>query len=131
MGMWVRDIRAVMAGEHNGRIGSRVLPGVAGGQNGLIWSGSPLHPQRTAHPMRLTLCIRIAVPASTALRFACAALSTLDLRILPALPCYVLQVEVNVYLQTGVLQELQHHIRHQQFVPLVVPEFVIAVIRLR
>ena len=49
MGMWVRDIRAVMAGEHNGRMGSRVLPGVAGGQNGLTWSGSPLHPQGTAH----------------------------------------------------------------------------------
>ena len=41
--------RGDVAGGHNGRMWSRVRPGVAGGQNGLTWPGSPLHQPSTAH----------------------------------------------------------------------------------
>lgn len=54
----------------------------------------------------------------------------LHLRILPALPCHILHIKVDIDLQPGVLKQLQHDIRHQQFIPLAVSKFMILVIGL-
>lgn len=54
----------------------------------------------------------------------------LHLRILPALPCYILGIEIDIYLQPGVGKQLQHNIRHKQFIILVVPKSVVLIVGL-